>query len=96
MIYIAAYKPQHVYNYAIRQGLDKDKVRAITYPEQLRGLTGGNLYALPTIRANHECAKILDEARARFIRIINIAESCTKEELMKIDQQTLPVNTKGK
>jgi hypothetical protein len=86
MIYIAASRNVHVYDYVVRHGLDKDRVRAITRPEQLRGLTGGNLYALPTFKFNDEAQLISEIAKDRFIRLINIAESCKKEELLKMEQ----------
>ena len=85
MIYIAASRVNHVYDYAERHGLDKEKVRAVTHPEQLRGLTGGNLYALPTFKFNDDANLITEIAQDRFIMVINIAESCTKEELLKME-----------
>jgi hypothetical protein len=87
MIYIAARRNTHVYDYAVRHGLDVDEVRAITRAEQLRGLTGGNLYALPSFKFNFDEGEIELVARERFIRLINIAESCKKEELLKMEQQ---------
>lgn len=85
MIYIAASRLHDVDNYALRQGIDKEKIRAIINPEQLRGLTGGNLYALPTFKFNDASNLIREIAKDRFIRVINIAESCSKEELLKME-----------
>jgi hypothetical protein len=85
MIYFTAASASDIFNFTSGIGLPKSSVRAITESHRLTGLTGGNLYVLPSYERNYD-KDIIPHALERRMQVIFISNETTLEQILIMEE----------
>ena len=85
--YIAAYSNTVLLNYMAKHRIQRSEVCKIFHPNDLRGLTGGNLYVLWHPWDASTKRQIEQAVIDRMMKIIEIDYETTKEQLIQFEQE---------